>query len=80
MADRDCSFFGPVLPQEEGAPEAFSFAELRRIQCRRREADEALEGESGWPERLRFEMLLPPPPLESSRRMRCARVVSGSPA
>ncbi len=61
MADRDASFFGPILPQPADAPEAFSFDELQRIRARRIAADLLRAGPSGWPERRRFPMIYPPP-------------------
>jgi hypothetical protein len=61
MADRNPSFYGPILPQPPNAPDAFSFEELRKIRDRRRAADDALRVGSAWPERRRFETLYPPP-------------------
>jgi hypothetical protein len=62
MADRDASFFGPILPQKPLAPEAFSFDELQRIRANRMAADLLRAGPSGWPERRRFRTMYPPAP------------------
>ena len=56
MGDRDASFFGPVLPQEPDAPEAFSFAELQRIRGRRIEADLLRTAPQVWAEGRRRTM------------------------
>jgi hypothetical protein len=60
MADRDASFFGPILPQPWNAPEAFSFDELQRIRANRIAADMLRHGPSAWPERHRFQTMYPP--------------------
>jgi hypothetical protein len=59
MADRDASFFGPILPQPVNAREAFSFDELQRIRANRIAADLVLRGQSAWPERRRFRTMYP---------------------
>jgi hypothetical protein len=59
VADRNPSFFGPVLPQRPDAPEAFTAQELTAIRARRMEADLLRAGSSAWPERRRFETMLP---------------------
>jgi len=65
MADRDASFFGPILPQPADAPEAFSFDELQRIRANRIAADMLRHGPSAWPERRRFKTIRPGPrPLD----------------
>jgi len=59
MADRDASFFGPVLPQPADAPEAFSFDELQRIRANRVAADLLRYGPSAWPAKHRFQTMYP---------------------
>ena len=59
MADRDASFFGPILPQPPNAPEAFWFDELQRIRANRIAADLLRTAPSGFPERQRFRMIYP---------------------
>ena len=59
MADRDASFFGPILPQPADAPEAFSFDELQRIRAKRVEADLLRAGPSAWPATRRFKTIYP---------------------
>jgi hypothetical protein len=59
MADRNPSFFGPVLPQAPDAPEAFSFDELQRIRGRRIEVEVLRSKGSGWPSHRRFQTLYP---------------------
>lgn len=61
MADRNPSFFGPVLPQPPGAHEAFSFDELQRIRANRIATDLLRAGPSAWPERRRCRTLYPQP-------------------
>ena len=61
MADRYPSFFGPVLPQEPDAPEAFSFAELQQIRGRRIEADIQRTAPQIWAEGGRRPTLYPLP-------------------
>jgi hypothetical protein len=61
MADRDASFFGPVLPQPADAPEAFSFDELARIRANRVAADLLRAGPSAWPAKRRFQTMYPAP-------------------
>jgi hypothetical protein len=39
VADRNPSFFGPVLPQRDGAPEAFTEEELLAMRPRRIEVE-----------------------------------------
>jgi len=58
VADRYPSFFGPVLPQEEGAPEAFTEEELLAMRPRRLEVEllRLLEG-SAFPAQRRFETM-----------------------
>jgi hypothetical protein len=68
MADRNDSFFGPVLPQDPDAPEAFSFDEIQRIRAARMAADLLRTGPSAWPERPRHRMLLPQPRRDASDR------------
>lgn len=65
MADRDASFFGPVLPQPPDAPEAFSWDELHRIRANRIAADLVRAGPSVWCEKRRFQTMYPPkkPPM-----------------
>jgi hypothetical protein len=65
MADRNPSFFGPVLPQAADAPDAFSFEELQRIRARRMEADLLRAGSSGWPEQRRFQTIYPVSPARA---------------
>ena len=67
VADRNPSFFGPVLPVENDEP-AFSFEELRRIRAMRAEADRARTGESAWPEERRFATIYPAP-LRTERKV-----------
>jgi len=62
MADRDASFFGPVLPQPADAPEAFSLDELQRIRGRRIEADLLRTASPAWPAHRRFRTLYPRTP------------------
>jgi hypothetical protein len=59
MADRNPSFFGPVLPQAADAPEAFSFDELQRIRGRRIEMDIVRTQGTAWPAQRRFETMYP---------------------
>jgi len=59
MADRDASFFGPILPQPADAPEAFSFDELQRIRANRVAADLLRHGPSAWPAKHRFQTMYP---------------------
>lgn len=59
MADRNPSFFGPVLPQAEDAPEAFSASEIVKIRARRIEADLVKAHGSAFPATRRFETILP---------------------
>jgi hypothetical protein len=70
VPDRNPSFFGPVLPQTEDAPDAFSFDELQRIRGRRIEADLLRTSGAAWPLERRFQTMypcsLPPRTLASS--------------
>ncbi len=79
MADRHPSFFGPVLPQDPEAPEAFSAAELQRIRGRRIEADMQRMGPSAWPAERRFPTMLPrrpgPYPVPVDRVVSGVRVI-----
>ena len=59
MADRHASFFGPVLPQDPDAPDAFSWDELQRIRAARVEADLLRAGPSAWSQTRRFQTMLP---------------------
>lgn len=59
MADRNPSFFGPVLPQAPDAPEAFSFDELQQIRGRRIEAELLRTRATAWPSRRRFTTMYP---------------------
>jgi hypothetical protein len=59
MADRNPSFFGPVLPQEPGAPPAFSDGELVMIRARRLEVEILRAQACAWPGRHRFETMYP---------------------
>jgi hypothetical protein len=59
MADRNPSFFGPVLPQAPDAPEAFSFDELQRVRGRRIEADLLRTRGTAWPAQRRFKTMYP---------------------
>jgi hypothetical protein len=81
MADRDASFFGPILPQPPEAPEAFSFDELQRIRANRIVADLARHGPSAWPEAHRFRTMYPPPrsndDLTPTEPKRVQRIVWG---
>jgi hypothetical protein len=74
VADRDKSFFGPVLPQAEDAPDAFSFEELQRIQARRLEVDLVKAASPAWPTTRRFKSIyaLPKDPVKPGEH-----VVSG---
>ncbi|HEY2517398.1 MAG TPA: hypothetical protein VGI39_41280 [Polyangiaceae bacterium] len=62
MADRYPSFFGPILPQRPDAPEAFTPEELVQIRARRIEADVVRAAAPAWPERRRFETMVPAAP------------------
>ena len=62
MADRNPSFFGPVLPQEKDAPEAFSADELQRIRGRRIEVEVMRAAGSAWPLTHRFRTMYPAAP------------------
>jgi len=75
MGDRDASFFGPVLPQEADAPEAFSFEELQRIRGRRIEADLLRTAPQVWAGRRRQTIY----PLPFAPTSRPAPVDSGGP-
>jgi hypothetical protein len=57
VADRDKSFFGPILPQAEDAQGAFSFEELQAIQARRLEVDIGRAVSPAWPQERRFETI-----------------------
>lgn len=61
MGDRYASFFGPILPQEEDAPPAFTDDQLVFIRARRIEADMASTQPAAWPQRRRFATILPAP-------------------
>jgi hypothetical protein len=50
MADRNPSFFGPVLPPIEGSPPAFSDDELMLIRARRLETDILRAASPAWPD------------------------------
>ena len=56
MADRNPSFFGPILPQPVLAPDAFSFDQLQRIRANRMEADMLRAGPQVWAETRRRTM------------------------
>jgi hypothetical protein len=60
MADRNPSFFGPVLPASADSPPAFSPDQLQTIQARRFEADHEKMAPSAFPPVRRFTTLLPP--------------------
>jgi len=62
VSDRNPSFFGPVLRQEQEAA-AFTQGELARVADRRRDADGRRSGPSAWPASRTFETILPPPPV-----------------
>jgi hypothetical protein len=60
VSDRNPSFFGPVLDQEQESA-AFTHGQLARIAERRREADKHRKGPSAWPAARTFATLMPPP-------------------
>ncbi len=59
MADRNPSFFGPVLPPIEGSPPAFSDEELMLIRARRLESDILRAASPEWPQGARLETIYP---------------------
>ena len=61
MADRYASFFGPILPQAEDAPPAFTDDQLVFIQARRIEADIERAQPAAWTRQRRFATILPAP-------------------
>jgi hypothetical protein len=69
MADVHPSFYGPILPQPAGAPEAFTFEELRQIRARRLAADRLREAEGAWPAQRRFRTIYPGPQTSDASRV-----------
>jgi hypothetical protein len=67
MADRHPSITPYVLPVAPDSPPSFTFEQLVFIRRRREEADAARNGPSAWPERRRFESMLPPAPVTRIR-------------
>jgi len=55
--DRDATWWGPVLPQDPDAPEAFSPEQLERIQRARAEIDR--ERAQVWSTRPRLDSIRP---------------------
>jgi hypothetical protein len=58
MADRDASFFGPVLETADDSVEAFSGEEIVRIRARRIAANLS-RAQAAWPGTRRFKTLYP---------------------
>jgi len=59
VADRNPSFFGPILAIADDSPPAFGPAELARILVRRMEIDLIRRNESAFPETRRFATMRP---------------------
>lgn len=59
MADRNPSFFGPVLPTADQTVEAYSADELARIRARLIDRDVRQVHASAWPATRRFETMYP---------------------
>jgi hypothetical protein len=57
MADRNPSFFGPVLSTADHSVEAFSAEDLARIRARLVERELQLAQPSPWPTTRRFETI-----------------------
>lgn len=77
MADRNPSFFGPVLPTADESIEAFSADELARIRARiiDRDVRRAHASASAWPAARRFETIYPAAPTPpDSRTLETPRV------
>lgn len=65
MADRNPSFFGPVLATADRTVEAYSADELARIRARLIDRDVREVHASAWPATRRFETMFPASPFES---------------
>lgn len=77
MADRDRSFFGPVLAVRPDAPEGFSEAELVRIRGEQCAVEFIRAASHAWPETRRFKTLRPEGAYCSNGPSRSAVVAEG---